>query len=250
MDVSKLKVADLKKELKARGLNTSGTKNELVERLQESSHDESADVLDNDDLLDEDAVLADETEEAILAEDDNVLLSPTTVLPPAPKSPSKAPANGTAATSAKKVVLNRNPATVVPVPAVKDETAPAIEESKALSDSEKSDDKKVVKLGTLSAEERAKLRAQKFGVPLSDNVKKMVRAERFGMAAKSEDTDSKEVMDEKLLKRQARFGVVTTAEVDVKKQKRAERFGLAPTAAVSAANDELKRKRAERFGLV
>jgi len=58
MDVSKLKVADLKKELKARGLNTSGTKNELVERLQESSHDESADVLDNDDLLDEDAVLA------------------------------------------------------------------------------------------------------------------------------------------------------------------------------------------------
>jgi len=146
--------------------------------------------------------------------------------------------------------LNRNPATVVPVPAVKDETAPAIEESKALSDSEKSDDKKVVKLGTLSAEERAKLRAQKFGVPLSDNVKKMVRAERFGMAAKSEDTDSKEVMDEKLLKRQARFGVVTTAEVDVKKQKRAERFGLAPTAAVSAANDELKRKRAERFGLV
>jgi len=38
MDVSKLKVADLKKELKARGLNTSGTKNELVERLQESSH--------------------------------------------------------------------------------------------------------------------------------------------------------------------------------------------------------------------
>ena len=57
-------------------------------------------------------------------------------------------------------------------------------------------------------------------------------------------------MDEKLLKRQARFGVVApTAEVDVKKQKRAERFGMAPTAADTAANDELKRKRAERFGL-
>lgn len=57
------------------------------------------------------------------------------------------------------------------------------------------------------------------------------------------------MLDEKLLKRQARFGVVTDTEVDIKKQKRAERFGLAPTAAATAANDELKRKRAERFGL-
>merc|ERR1711928_199541 len=250
MDVSKLKVADLKKELKARGLNTSGTKNELIERLQESSQDESADVLDNDDLLDEDAVLADDTEEAILAEDDNVLLTPTTILPPAPENPLKTPAVAATTTSTKKVVLNRKPISVAPIPAVKDEAVPVTEESKASSNPEKVEEKKVVKLGTLSTEERAKLRAEKFGVPISDSVKKMVRAQRFGLASKPENTDSKEVLDEKLLKRQARFGVVTDTEVDIKKQKRAERFGLAPTAAATAANDELKRKRAERFGLV
>merc|ERR1712135_271487 len=235
MDVSKLKVADLKKELKARGLNTSGTKNELIERLQESSQDESADVLD--------------TEEAILAEDDNVLLTPTTILPPAPENPLKTPAVAATTTSTKKVVLNRKPISVAPIPAVKDEAVPVTEESKASSNPEKVEEKKVVKLGTLSTEERAKLRAEKFGVPISDSVKKMVRAQRFGLASKPENTDSKEVLDEKLLKRQARFGVVTDTEVDIKKQKRAERFGLAPTAAATAANDELKRKRAERFGL-
>jgi len=55
--------------------------------------------------------------------------------------------------------------------------------------------------------------------------------------------------NDKLLKRQARFGVVsnTNSEVDEKKQKRAERFGTTSTAVGSS--DEQKRKRAERFGL-
>jgi len=59
--------------------------------------------------------------------------------------------------------------------------------------------------------------------------------------------------DEKLLKRQARFGIVSAEEVDVKKQKRAERFGGIsnnPTLGTASTEmDELKRKRAERFGL-
>lgn len=58
--------------------------------------------------------------------------------------------------------------------------------------------------------------------------------------------------NEKLLKRQARFGVVTV-EVDEKKQKRAERFGTANSAASvsagSVSTDEQMRKRAERFKL-
>ena len=56
-------------------------------------------------------------------------------------------------------------------------------------------------------------------------------------------------MDEKILKRQARFGVVTPNDIETKKQKRAERFGMAPRAEVAAGNDEQKRKRAERFGI-
>ena len=107
----------------------------------------------------------------------------------------KTPATEATTTSTKKVVLNRNPIVVAPIPPVKEEAAlnSGNEESKVSSDSEKNDEKKVVKLGTLSVEERAKLRAQKFGVPLSNDTKKMVRAERFGLTAKSENTDSKEV---------------------------------------------------------
>merc|ERR1712071_495127 len=241
MDVSKLKVADLKKELKARGLSVSGSKIELVERLQEATQDEDAteNVLDNDDLLDEDAVLADESEEAILDEEDNVLLTPTSILASETKSPLKTPVNeGTTVTATKKVILNRNPISMAAIPAAKTET---INSRKISVDMES--------------------QKETSNGDGSDNVKKSVRAERFGLTTKEATketsketikqapTESKEVLDEKLLKRQARFGVVTAAEVDVKKQKRAERFGTAPTAAATAGNDELKRKRAERFGL-
>lgn len=139
-------------------------------------------------------------------------------------------------------------------------------------ESDSKEEKKVVKLGSLSAEERAKLRAQKFGVPVPDSVKKAVRAERFGSTNSTESTTSKSQVylinqltisecflivefifkvpdNDKLLKRQARFGVISNSntEVDEKKQKRAERFGTTSTAVGSS--DEQKRKRAERFGL-
>jgi len=54
------------------------------------------------------------------------------------------------------------------------------------------------------------------------------------------------------LKRQARFGIVTSDEIDAKKQKRAEKFGAMTNTSsrvAVGANDEIKRKRAERFGL-
>ena len=51
-----MKIADLKKELKAKGLPVSGKKEELVERLQ--NHNESgADLLDEeDDLLTDESI--------------------------------------------------------------------------------------------------------------------------------------------------------------------------------------------------
>jgi hypothetical protein len=58
-------------------------------------------------------------------------------------------------------------------------------------ESDSKEEKKVIKLGSLSAEERAKLRAQKFGVPISDSVKKAVRAERFGGTNSTESNTSK-----------------------------------------------------------
>lgn len=59
MDYSKLKVADLKKELKNRGLSTVGNKTELQERLQLATLEETESVLDPNvsDLLDEDVLI-------------------------------------------------------------------------------------------------------------------------------------------------------------------------------------------------
>merc|ERR1711915_908930 len=85
-DLSKMKVADLKKELKARGLPVVGNKNELVERLQEAilaggevltggtggeedeeEFDEEEILGDVDELGDEDTNLTEQEEEAALA---------------------------------------------------------------------------------------------------------------------------------------------------------------------------------------
>ena len=168
-----------------------------------------------------------------------------------------------AVTTSKKVVLNRKievivptPTTATPVLSTADQTTD--KDSNNSNDAEKKDEKKVVKLTELSAQERAKLHAQKFGLPVSDSSKKLARAERFGMAdgaandSNKPTTNPKEV-DEKILKRQARFGVVAptaaATEVEAKKQKRAERFGITTPTVANAAVDEQKRKRAERFGL-
>ena len=169
----------------------------------------------------------------------------------------------------KKIILNRNPSVATPV--TEDSSTDEKKEENGTDES-----KKVVKLANpLTNEERAKLRAQKFGVAVPDSLKKAVRAERFGSTTttapvskvfscfysfysfkfnyssfKNEQITSGD--QEKLLKRQARFGIVDkSVEVDEKKKKRAEKFGTTTTTTTSnPANDELKRKRAERFGLL
>ena len=175
----------------------------------------------------------------------------------------------------KKIILNRKVSPAITSP-TSDSTI--LQETDQKNGSSKNgedatnEEKKVVKLGSLSAEERAKLRAQKFGVAIPDSVKKAVRAERFGNTTSASTTTETQIPtsqvllpthfyfqninlfliqggsvdNEKLLKRQARFGVVTV-EVDEKKKKRAERFGTAT--AGSGSTDEQMRKRAERFKL-
>merc|ERR1712198_158081 len=61
VDLSKMKVADLKKELKARGLSVEGKKNELQERLQEALEADGTAIGPQDEDLDEEA------EEALLS---------------------------------------------------------------------------------------------------------------------------------------------------------------------------------------
>lgn len=80
-------MADLKRELKLRGLSISGNKTELQERLQTAMVTDP--ILDDavicaDDLLDEDAVLSDEEENKILSDcvsvENELLKSPKSIL--------------------------------------------------------------------------------------------------------------------------------------------------------------------------
>lgn len=249
----------MKQELKKRGLSTTGNKNELIDRLQNASSTGSLnkdnswldDPLDHDDVL-----LSDEEldEDGLLKDDD--LLNPS----PEVSKTQLSTTTPESTTSAKKVSLKRN----LPI------TAPIFEEEekkeeKVGSSDEKTESgppKKVIKLTELTAEERAKIRAEKFGVasaPTSgttvakavDNSdeKKLARAARFGLS--SANTEIKVGADiETLKKRAERFGTVTAAplskvEQDEKLKKRQERFGVVLPSSTIAT--EKARQRLERF---
>ncbi|XP_022911545.1 SAP domain-containing ribonucleoprotein [Onthophagus taurus] len=224
LDISKMKVPDLKRELKLRGLSATGNKTELLERLKNSMKSklddtvgESVDDLEEDLLNDDDDASMghlDGSESGITDIDGSMDISMNQ------KGKRKSDEVQGIAKPAKKVILNRTSSVSEAVQ----------EDTKSLIDSkEKEDEKKVVKLSELSAKDRLEMRAKKFGVELSDNAKKIARAERFGGSEKiSAPTNS-----------------LTT---DVLKQ-RAERFGLAPTATIqNLNNEERKKKRQERFG--
>jgi len=243
VDLSKMKVADLKKELKARGLSVDGKKNELQERLAEALEadgsvlegpdgDGEADV-DEEELLGEDAggEVDESTEKELLGQAAKRPAPPVDVISPN-----------------KKVCKLAKPA-----------------EEEAAVDSDKPEEEK-------TPQEK---RAERFGIPASDLAKKSARAERFGIVEKVKEqkgnkrapkldmtTGSTDL--EKLKARAERFGEVNSktlkkvSELE-KKKERAERFknGEAepqtngkeePEAAVTDSKaEELKKKRAERF---
>ena len=89
---------------------------------------------------------------------------------------------------AKKVVLNRN--------------TPLIEEKRISTDSKEGSDKtngtneekRVIKLSSLSAKERLEMRAKKFDVStLSTEAKKLARAERYGTKSQADTPQTKVV---------------------------------------------------------
>merc|ERR1711970_1138843 len=243
VDLAKMKVADLKNELKQRGLPVDGKKNELVERLEEALAADDSFVGatgDGDDAEEEEAeVDEDELLEGEDAEGDVDEKTETKLL--GQKRPAATPVD--VISPNKKVCKLGKPAEPEPVDKPEEEKTPQ------------------------------EKRAERFGVPVSDTAKKSARAERFGIPEKPEKaaggggnkrapkldmtTGSTDIT--KLKARAERFGEVSSktlkkvSELE-KKKEREERFkngeAEAPTTngtASSAEADELKKKRAERF---
>ncbi|KAJ0064629.1 hypothetical protein NL108_011350 [Boleophthalmus pectinirostris] len=208
IELQKLKLAELRQECEARGLETKGNKGELIARLQAylDEHDEDVDV---DDVLAEDAEDFSKADSA----------SPVKISKP-PET------TNTTSTEevAKKVVKIEPPSSAAERLQKRAErfNMPATAESKRAQRAARFGlpaDAKSPSLGSVAT--------GKTAVNV-DQLKK--RAERFGVNVSSISQKIEE--DEKLKKRKERFGIMTGAtgaspDVEAKKLKRAERFGMA-----------------------
>jgi len=216
-DFNNMKIADLKKELKAKGLPVSGNKQDLVERLQTSG-----DLLDdNDDLLDQDDSM---TAEAIKKAEEELKVpsKPPKINRDVPITPSK---TETVENGATKVALtDSSPKGKENAPVAVNSTEETVSPAKA-------------KLTEEEVAEKIKARADRFGGNQSEDSKKTARAARFGdMVGKSAGS--------------TKIGGAPPADLDLLK-KRAERFGTATSTAVKSAEltDAIKRRQ-ERFGVI
>ncbi|TDH10184.1 hypothetical protein EPR50_G00072540 [Perca flavescens] len=205
IELQKLKLAELRQECEARGLDTKGNKGELIARLQAylEEHEEDVDV---DDVLAEDTEDFPKVESANDVKDEKDPES-TECEPPADKKVVKiAPPSSSGERLQKRAERFNLPATAESKKAIRAARFGESTENTSPAPGAVANSKAPVNV---------------------DQLKK--RAERFGMNVSSVSQKIEE--DEKLKKRKERFGVTAaagvavSADVEAKKMKRAERFG-------------------------
>ncbi|KAM3961182.1 LOW QUALITY PROTEIN: uncharacterized protein ACR2FA_004734 [Aphomia sociella] len=257
-DVGKMKVVELRKELKARGLSHTGDKAELVARLQAAMSQDDIN-LDWEDL-DSDGVLEDEDEKShadILDEpvvenvssDDLVLAEQP--IPPKAVNDAKPPqrtlkrkitvsdadknkhdAKSTdSKDNAKKIILNR--ATSVTT------NAKSVEEKVQEKTEEKTNTSEKVKItADIDPKTRLEMRAKRFGLPsMTEAERKEARKQRFSQNTSSTTTSS--IKD---------IPTGSLSENLLKLKKRAERFGQSVSKIMTdIENKEKLEKRKEKF---
>ncbi|XP_070501267.1 SAP domain-containing ribonucleoprotein [Chironomus tepperi] len=249
-DLSKMKVSELREALKAKGLNTTGNKQELIDRLTASNSDSVIDpkfedeLLNDDDLESEEKSLLDSTNDLLKSPDSSKSSTPESAPPP------------------KKISLKRNVCIETPV-FPEEKTDSTVSDKNDVSEP----DKKVVKISELSAKDRLEMRAKKFGANSSVTVnsappsaKLEARAARFGISAPTSSSTvsvSNSTTTDVLQKRAERFGAISVTakkvELEDKLNKRKERFGSEGKVTITApgkTSDEYAEKarlRLERF---
>jgi len=252
LDVSTMKVPDLKKELKARGLTISGNKDELRERLEEALI--AAGEVD----LDEDKVLGEDVEVEVDEDTEKALLE-----------------GKAEPVVAKKRVSISNAAPEIKIMKL-DETA--AQTSTTTDEGKTAQEKRAERFGMpLTAEAQKVARAARFGI-VNPAEKKAARAARFGIAKAGAKVDANvnkkpAAADiDQLKARAARFGEISSKTLKKvtlleKKKERAQKFksdaakvpetkvektvpAIAKHAPITMGDSKeaaLKRSRAERF---
>ncbi|XP_022836036.1 SAP domain-containing ribonucleoprotein [Spodoptera litura] len=258
-DVTKMKVVDLRKELKSRGLSYTGDKAELVARLQAAmSQDEHGDINLDSDEIDSDGVLEDEddksqgdilddnavdtlNEELALSEQPSPVKTTPEAKPPRTLkrritsteiSKEKTEDNKSTESkesASKKIVLNR----AISITSTSEKSV----EDKDAAEAEINPTSNKIKItADLDTKTRLEMRAKRFGLPvkMSEDERKEARKQRFGQTVSAKSTaisnSGTSVNLEKFKKRAERFGqsvskIMTDIENQEKLAKRKAKFG-------------------------
>ncbi|XP_075447497.1 SAP domain-containing ribonucleoprotein isoform X2 [Ascaphus truei] len=221
VEIHKLKLAELKQECLARGLEAKGNKQDLINRLQTYLEEHAEDDANEEDVLGEETEEEDpKPVEAPVKEDE----------PPPPPKPAEA-------TDAEKKLVKITSGTVQPDRLQKRAerfNVPASLDSKKAARAARFGGEATTQKGEdtgIVVDSHLENTSPSLDVNSTVNLDKLKeRAQRFGLSVSPVSKKSED--DEKLKKRKERFGIVTssaaiTDDVEAKKRKRSERFGIA-----------------------